>query len=97
VGCHALLQGIFLIQAGIEPCLLHLLHWQEGSLPQHHLGFKSLLLIPGWIHCLMNKAAFEVSVGKDAGFGNWALQQRQKLSIITCANQGTHSASPSQS
>ena len=45
----------------------------------------------------MNKAAFEVSVGKDAGFGNWALQQRQKLSIITCANQGTHSAPPSQS
>ena len=32
VGCHALLQGIFLIQ-GLNPYLLHLLHWQEGSLP----------------------------------------------------------------
>ena len=32
VGCHALLQGIFLTQ-GLNPCLLHLLHWQAGSLP----------------------------------------------------------------
>ena len=30
VGCHALLQGIFL---GLNPCLLCLLHWQTGSLP----------------------------------------------------------------
>ena len=28
VGCHALLQGIFLIQ-GLNQCLLHLLHWQQ--------------------------------------------------------------------
>ena len=32
VGCHALLQGIFLTQ-GSTPGLLHLLHWQVGSLP----------------------------------------------------------------
>ena len=32
VGCHALLQGIFLIQ-GSNPHLLCLLHWQAGSLP----------------------------------------------------------------
>ena len=32
VGCHALLQGIFLTQRS-NPCLLHLLHWQTGSLP----------------------------------------------------------------
>ena len=31
-GCHALLQGIFHTQ-GSSPGLLHLLHWQEGSLP----------------------------------------------------------------
>ena len=30
---HALLQGIFPTQ-GSNPCLLHLLHWQVGSLPQ---------------------------------------------------------------
>ena len=29
---HALLQGIFLTQ-GLNPHLLHLLHWQAGSLP----------------------------------------------------------------
>ena len=32
VGCHALLQGIFLTQ-GLNLRLLHLLHWQAGSLP----------------------------------------------------------------
>ena len=32
VGCHALLQGIFLIQ-GSNPCLLHLLHWLVSSFP----------------------------------------------------------------
>ena len=32
VGCHAFLEGIFLTQ-GLNPCLLHLLHWQAGSLP----------------------------------------------------------------
>ena len=32
VGCRALLQGIFSTQ-GLNPCLLHLLHWQAGSLP----------------------------------------------------------------
>ena len=32
VGCHALLQGIFLTQ-GLNSHLLCLLHWQVGSLP----------------------------------------------------------------
>ena len=32
VGCHALLQGIFLTQ-GLNLCLLCLLDWQAGSLP----------------------------------------------------------------
>ena len=32
VGCHFLLQGMLLTQ-GSNPCLLCLLHWQEGSLP----------------------------------------------------------------
>ena len=34
VGCHVLLQGIFLTQ-GSNPSLLH---WQVGSLPLNHLG-----------------------------------------------------------
>ena len=32
VGCHFLLQGIFPTQ-GLNPHLLHLLHWQADSLP----------------------------------------------------------------
>ena len=43
-GCHFLLQGIFLT-LGLNLHLLHLLHWQEDSLPLSHLGspFKSLV------------------------------------------------------
>ena len=41
VGCHALLQGIFLTQ-GLNPRLLRLLHWQEGSWPLAPSGK------PGW-------------------------------------------------
>ena len=37
VGCHFLLQGIFLIQ-GLSLLLLHLLHWHEDSLPLSPLG-----------------------------------------------------------
>ena len=37
VGCHALLQRIFLTQ-GLNPRLLHVLHWQVDSLPLSHLG-----------------------------------------------------------
>ena len=37
VGCHFLLQGIFLTQES-NPCLLSLLHWQADSLPLSHLG-----------------------------------------------------------
>ena len=37
MGCHALLQGIFLTQ-GLNPHLLRLLHWQAGSLPRAQPG-----------------------------------------------------------
>ena len=41
VGCHFLLQGIFLTQ-GPNLCLLQLLHWLVDSLPLRHLGSASL-------------------------------------------------------
>ena len=37
VGCHFLLQGIFLTEES-NPNLLHLLHWQVDSLPLSHVG-----------------------------------------------------------
>ena len=40
VGCHFLLQRIFVTQ-GSNPCLLHLLRWQANSLPLYHLGSPS--------------------------------------------------------
>ena len=44
VGCHALLQGIFLTQ-GSNPSLLCLLHWQSGFLP---LGPNGKPKIASW-------------------------------------------------
>ena len=37
VGCYFLLQGTFLAQ-GLNPSILHLLHWQAGSLPAEPPG-----------------------------------------------------------
>ena len=37
VGCHFLLQGVFLTQ-GLNLHLLHLLRWQADSLPLSHLA-----------------------------------------------------------
>ena len=58
-GCHALLQGIFPTQ-GSKLCLLHLLHWQAGSLPLVPLGS---LLEPGAIITMLG------SLDNSAGLG----------------------------
>ena len=44
VGCHFLLQGIFLTQ-GSNLHLLYLLHWQADSLPLWHLGSPSMFTV----------------------------------------------------
>ena len=44
VGCHFLLQGIFSTQV-LNPCLLHLLHWQAGSLSLSPLTIRVILYI----------------------------------------------------
>ena len=43
MGCRSLLQGIFPTQ-GSNPHLLHLLHWQAGSLPLVPTGKASMEL-----------------------------------------------------
>ena len=43
VGCNFFQQGIFLIQ-GSNPRLLHLLHWQAGSLPLAPSGKPHILV-----------------------------------------------------
>ena len=53
MGCHFLLQGIFLTQ-GSNPCFLCLLHWQAGSLPtvppgKLYLGSCILAFKKKWI------------------------------------------------
>ena len=70
MGCHFLLQGIFLTQ-GLKQYLLCLLHWQVDSLPLCHLGspnspnlfditFIFLHLIE-FIHILKHMKAFLVA------------------------------------
>ena len=44
VGCHFLLQGIFLTQKS-NPSLLSLLHWQEDSLPRAPPGKPARIII----------------------------------------------------
>ena len=58
MGCHHILQGIFLTQ-GWNPHLLYLLHWQVGSLPLSHLE-KSFYLRK--IRSNPNKNAFLLTV-----------------------------------
>ena len=49
VGCHALLQGIFLTQ-GLNPHLLCILNWQVGSLPLARLlGLGTSLSLSTWV------------------------------------------------
>ena len=55
IGCHALLQGIFLTQ-GSNPCLLYLLTWQAGSLPLAPPGK------PQWALYLLLKSSDSVSL-----------------------------------
>ena len=54
-GCHALLQVIFLTQSS-NPCLLCLLHWEDGSLPLEPSRKPNspcyLLLLAGWSQTL---------------------------------------------
>ena len=73
VGCHVLLQGIFLTQ-GSNPCLLCLLHWQVGSLqlsPPYHLFSCSVVssslqphgLQPARLLCLWDFPGKNTGVG----------------------------------
>ena len=47
VGCHALLQEIFMSQ-GSKLCLLFLLHWHAGSLPLAQLGLATHSSLLAW-------------------------------------------------
>ena len=51
VSCHALLQGIFPTQR-LNPHLLHLLHWQVGSLPLAPHGKPPSYNTPKILQCL---------------------------------------------
>ena len=49
VGCHALLQGVFLTQ-GSNPGLLRLLHWQGLSLPLVQPGKPQVVVVVVLMH-----------------------------------------------
>ena len=54
VGCHCLLQRIFLTQES-NPCLLCLLHWQVGSSSWLSV-VKNLCIVPVLIYVLLKQA-----------------------------------------
>ena len=56
MGCYALLQGIFLTQ-GSNPCLLCILHWQEGSLPSAPITWY--LFFSFWLTSLCSSTSLE--------------------------------------
>ena len=67
VGCHVLLQGIFLIQ-GLNPHLLCLLRWQAGSLllaptlPHHSPNPQVYIQLPtGHLHFTHRTRAYKAS------------------------------------
>ena len=59
VGCHFLLQRIFLAMAS-NPCLLHLLNWQAGSLTLASPGKPSVIIIYTYTHCFLLKQIFNI-------------------------------------
>ena len=49
VVCHVFSQGIFLME-GLDPCFLHLLRWEAGSLP----------LVPSGKYAGINKVGYKM-------------------------------------
>ena len=72
VGCHFLLQEIFLIQRSN----LHLLHWQVDSLPLRHLG-----LLPSKLHQIL-----VTSGGRKGGEKIRTLLPLQRTWLMRCVN-----------
>ena len=92
VGCHALLQGIFLTW-GSNLHLLHLPHWQVGSLPQappekppFSLHKKQKILQTFQIHYNCWKLWFW-SLGSATGFKFMLLQQPRNQQATRAATQ----------
>ena len=77
MGCHALLQEIFPTQ-GWKQCLLHLLHWQAGSLPLVPYGKPLTLVHLQFIPSFANKCLITVSL---CGLSTW-----KKNSLISLTN-----------
>ena len=77
LGCHFLLQGIFLTQES-NPCLLH---WQVDSLPLSQLG-SPIILIHGFIYikcCTQYASKFgKLNSGHRTGKGQFSFQSQRK-------------------
>ena len=73
---HALLQGIFPTQ-GSNPCPLHLLHWQLGSLPLEPL-VQLRQIMNSKIQKNQNLTANSEVSRAEAGYCAWSLTQHRK-------------------
>ena len=70
VGCHSLLQGIFLTQ-GLNPSLLGFLKWQAGSLP---------LVPPGKVSCMKRTRNNSKELWKftNRAWGDWHSRKKEQ-------------------
>ena len=78
MGCHALLQGIFPTQ-GSNPCLLHLLNWQAGSLPlssAHLLSHVQFFATPWTAAC---QASLFIT-------NSWSLVKLMSIELVMPSN-----------
>ena len=88
VGCHALLQGIFLTQ-GLNPHLLCILNWQVGSLPLAQLlGLGTSLSLSTWVPHPSNSLHHILVL---SSLGIWIIHSDRPLeaydflkSVLTC-------------
>ena len=78
MGCHFLLQGIFPTQ-GLNPRLLHLLHWQADSLPLSQLGRPHKIydlpnhqdLVINWVEGMREVEESRLTLGHSALMAGW--------------------------
>ena len=82
VGCHFLLQGIFLTQ-GSKPHLLHLLHWQADSLLLYHLQ-----VLGGHKHSIHTKERGWINKTVPCSASRWHISEEgvphKGKNILTC-------------
>ena len=92
VGCHALLQGIFLTP-GIELNLLHLLHWQVGSLSRAPTGKPNFCVL-----CFVDQSGLTLCSSMDYSLPGFSVHgdSSGKNTAVGCSGGSSQPRDPTQ-